>query len=532
MTHAVAADRHLSVREFLLALAAASAVTAGAILSGAPVQLWSDASRLADRFFTSSAPSAPKREGTAAIANPDRNPFVAFVGSPGIRFHPLIGYVGATWPTDQPYFAVHDYFGFRNSFSAYFDVPGAYRYVVITGNSEALGATHSETIAERLERALRERTKQNFRVINLAMNSATTAHEINYFVNLVFNLRPEFVISHSLATDIAYGSDAPDEFQYLGMFPLTTFEPGWARTIHLASIDQRVFDRAFAPLKSRFLAGGVVKNVKRYRALAESGGGHFIWGVQKIDARNAIGSPSEAQFKLVDQIYRSFATTNFSEFGDVDMIDFNQIVGLSMNSRDDPIHTDDPSARRIAEAYADRIIGRLSVAPKSSDPSIVMPRRADEREGRSNNRDEVFARAAILSRIMQIAKLSGDDDRKLDDAASSVGFRRSTALLGNVDMFAQVGDGQYHVRGWGLDSAHVEVDDPLMVVAISDGAVVMARETAGKHPPLARDYKIPESAGNNLQFEARLFCEPGKPVLFFVLTATGTYARLTTHRCE
>ena len=119
--------------------------------------------------------------------------------------------------TTEYYWEERDFFGFRNNFNAYF-VPGDFTYIVMTGNSELVGFTHQTTIAQNLEKILNARTGRKYRVLNLALNSATTANEINYFVNLAFNLHPEFVISHSFAMDMLYGYEVAPEFQAMGLF--------------------------------------------------------------------------------------------------------------------------------------------------------------------------------------------------------------------------------------------------------------------------------------------------------------------------
>ena len=169
----------------------------------------------------------------AEHASPDfrlaRNPFLAFTEEAGLRYHPLIDVAGAQFPSHRPYFEARDFFGFRNNFNAYFD-PGDYTYIVMTGNSELVGISHDVPIAQNLENILNARSRKKYRVLNLGLNSATSANEINYFVNLGFNLHPEFVISHAFVTDMSDGNKVAPEFQTIGMF-YQDFETSWIRLI-------------------------------------------------------------------------------------------------------------------------------------------------------------------------------------------------------------------------------------------------------------------------------------------------------------
>ena len=439
------ADRS-SYPEFAGACLLAAAIVAALLWRGHDVQLWSDSVNAAQRVVRLVHRPAPAKPAVSDAAfNPTGNPFLQFEGEAGFRFHPLIGIAGTIWPARKPYFAERDYFGFRNDWSPYFDRT-PHRYVVITGNSEMLGVTHATPVAKKLEAILRKRTNEDFRVVNLAMNSATTAHEINYFVNLAFNLHPEFVISHSFAADGARGNIVPDELQYLGLFPLD-FEVSWATAIHGGNIAPRAFD-VFVPLNRRFLLDGAIKNVQRYQAIAQSSGAHFIWGIQKFEWRAVIGTPAEAAFHLADELYHELLDHRLGELAGVDMIDFNKVAGLDMYSAKDPIHTDEASSRRIAELYADRIIERMRGArdrrPVASRPAPVSltPTVAPE-----------SPLELMVRRLRMIAETTAGNAALVEAAALAAGLRPGNTIIGNIDMFHPAGNGQVEVRGWAIDEA-------------------------------------------------------------------------------
>lgn len=514
---ATTSDARHGYREFGFGTLLAAAVLAATIWSGLPVQLWSDTVRAIERLSTLMDHPAPVTATPAARAfNLTGNPFLQFAGEAGFRFHPLIGIAGTTWNTKAPYFAERDYFGFRNDVSAYFD-PTPHRSVVITGNSEMVGVTHAVTIAKKLEAILRRRTGESFRVVNMAMNSATTAQEINYFVNLGFNLHPEFVISHSLATDGYYGSAVPDELQVLGLFPLP-FEVNWARSIHGNSVEPRAFD-GFAPLNRRFLREGIVKNVQRYQAIAQASGAHFIWGIQKVEWRNVTGTPAEAPYRLTDEVYREMAAAKFPGLAGVDLVDFNAMSGLTMYGPRDPIHTDEVTSRRIAEIYADKIIARLASRNRKDRPGEPAAETAAATPGAATtgNRTE-----DTIRRIVKLAELTAGNKALTDIAVSAVGFRPAPSILGNVDMFRALDHGQHEIAGWALDTADVNRPTPFIIAALNNGAVVLARESADNRPDVAASYKSDIASGQLMGFSGTMYCEAGTPVSFFAIMPNGT----------
>jgi len=283
-----------------------------------------------------------------------RNPFLAFTGEAGFRYHPLIDIVGAQFNGNFHFFKQRDFFGFRNKFNAYFD-PGDYTYIVMTGNSELVGISHNVPIAENLANILNARSRKKYRVLNLGLKSATTANEINYFVNLAFNLHPEFVISHSFITDMVYGYQVAPEFQSIGMF-YQGMQGTWMRLIDAENYDPKGPERLFGPPSEKHLLEGFTRNLERYRAVAQASGARFIFGLQKFDETHVKGTPSEADWARVKRMYERFKVLLRTGRIDVDVIDFNTVPGIQLSSPVDPIHTTDVAARRIAEIYADHIL--------------------------------------------------------------------------------------------------------------------------------------------------------------------------------
>jgi len=286
----------------------------------------------------------------AAAHKENDNPFLPGTAhhSGVSRYHPILDAagVGAHVPIRT------DYFGFRNDYDAYFN-RGDYRYVVMTGNSEAIGFYHKVTIAQHLERILTERTGQKWRVVNLARNGSTISEEINYYVHLGFALRPEFVISHSFTQDFHISRRMPKRFADIGMV-FQTFKYQWGRLVHPKDYSPELLKEIAPRPPSDTVMTMVARNMHRYKALAESGGAHFIWGVQKFDPAPAAGTPAEEDWRLIEYYYAKMVTTRRDDIYRIDIIDFNNEGGIVLGPRD-YIHTTDATALKIAHIYADRI---------------------------------------------------------------------------------------------------------------------------------------------------------------------------------
>jgi len=351
-------------RELALAALLAAAVLIGYGASGGKIEIWKRAHLWYEEkalwaqqhgLGAEAALGPASSDQATATSRLGRNPFLAFTGEAAFRLHPLIDVAGALFRDyNRHFFEERDYFGFRNNFDAYFD-PGDYTYIVMTGNSELVGISHNVTIAQNLQDILNARSRKKYRVLNLGLNSATSATEINYFVNLAFNLHPEFVISHAFTTDIIYGYKVPPEFQSMGLFYLD-FQTTWWTMIHAGGYDPKAYELAISTVSENHLLQGVVRNLERYRAVAEASGARFIFGLQKFDASHMKGTQGEAAYERVSRMYEKFKILLRNRGLNVDVIDFNTYPGIQLSSELDPIHTSEASSRRIAEIYADHIL--------------------------------------------------------------------------------------------------------------------------------------------------------------------------------
>jgi len=212
------------------------------------------------------------------MGSDESNPFLPKGENPGYKYHPFIDYSGVH--VQHPETSKLDYFGFRNDRDYYFEREDCL-LVVLTGGSESAGFSHKVTIAEHLEKMLLERLGYPTCVMNLSMNSYTTANEINAYVNLAFHLRPDFVISHSGSNDLGYGVLVPPLFRQLGLFYLKHMEYWRERLHHLnpafdypLTVNHRDLDDI-----TKFY----FENLKKYRSIVEANGGAFIGGIQGIN---------------------------------------------------------------------------------------------------------------------------------------------------------------------------------------------------------------------------------------------------------
>ena len=352
------------VREIPLGLTLGAVIVAALIFAGVHVELvdrtklwyegWAvEARKSLSLHGFARVLHSPVARGTSETELPklDFNPFIRGPnGKNGeIRYHPLLELAGAYGTPPSP----KDFFGFRNYFDAYFDPPGRYRYVIMTGNSELAGFLHPKTIAEYLEDILRERTHANWRVVNFGMNGATTSNEMTYFVDLGYRLHPAIVISHSMWTDLWYAATLPPQFRDLGLL-IQDNEIKWNKILHAGNFDPIEFEK-FDQIAKMDPRRGIVEayfgNLEEYKTLVEASGARFIAGLQLVQD-GAHLDPSGVSKTEIMQMIASFLQQHKT---DIEMVDFNklnerykiQVTGM---------HTDAAGARTIAEIYADEIL--------------------------------------------------------------------------------------------------------------------------------------------------------------------------------
>ncbi len=292
-------------------------------------------------------------------ANGTRSPFVQWLEGTGggLVLHPFIEFTHACPVPEEEL----DYFGFRNPTNFYFARPEG-KLVVLTGNSECMGSTHKRPIALRLQDYLNQRSSDKWHVVSLAMNGYTVPAETNAYVHLAYHLRPEIVISHSGGADLYFALMVPMEYKQLGLYYNNDVEIWYPRargiTIQGAG-SWKVIEGG-----ENLIADGYLRNVRKYRDIAEQNGARFILGIQKCDPEAKVGRGSPQDWHLVAQLYKEVQARIDTQ--QLDYIDFANVANLKCI---DPIHTTDESAQIIAEIYGNHILQRTRSITKKKQPS-------------------------------------------------------------------------------------------------------------------------------------------------------------------
>ncbi len=271
------------------------------------------------------------------------------------RLHPYVNYSNA----HGRYIKNVDYFGYRNSKDLYFDTNRKYKLIVFTGGSEAVGFSHDLSISELIEKQLNDHYKNQkeeelteYKVLNLAMNSYSIADEISTYVHLAYNLKPEFVISHSGYNDFSYSAQVPKQFgEELGL----NFLPNtycWAiRMINLENCPKNIYMYEPNPdANNNKIINAYKKNIKKFKSIVETNDGIFINGLQGhsisfFDPRR-IGIKKRYDL-ILDSVDKVF---------DINFMNFKKI------KYEDNVHTSYKNgADIIAKAYVDLIIAKLKL---------------------------------------------------------------------------------------------------------------------------------------------------------------------------
>jgi hypothetical protein len=275
------------------------------------------------------------------------NPFTSYPSSVGsYRYHPFFDYSNVHVQVGRE--IKLDYFGFRNNTSkAYFEKDSDF-LIILTGGSEAAGFSHDKTISEILEKSLMQSavfTGKRVKVMNLSMNSYVLGNEINAFVHLAYNMRPNVVITHSGWNDMIYGAMAPAPFQVKG---LNYFAPmiDWLPRLY----DLRVGNS----LKwGRVITGGIshvtdayMDNLEKYRNIARSGGAYFLAGIQGYNRAPPADNLHEVTHGLMNELESKLPKKPW-------IINFSQRHDIKFA---DTVHSVSSAARRIAAVYHAKII--------------------------------------------------------------------------------------------------------------------------------------------------------------------------------
>lgn len=303
----------------------------------------------------------------------DGNPWINYPAKPGMRLHPFFDFTRVR--TTEDISAKLDYFGFRNDTDLYFSNKRDYVLIVMTGGSEAAGFTHTKTIAQNLEEILNSKIKNTqFKVLNLAMNSYSVPNEINAYTHLAYQLKPEYVITHSGSNDISNSLQSPEKFKKLGLFYNKAIEKFWlpilydrVNMVYVPNLDPNAslvtlieyFERkTFLVYKKGLdqVVDSYIMNIKKYKTIVESNEGKLIVGIQPTKHTLELEKPiwllqdnNREVISLLKDLFldmkkkaRKLNYIVFNDFGEFDHVDF--------------VHTNDASSVKTASIYSEKIL--------------------------------------------------------------------------------------------------------------------------------------------------------------------------------
>jgi hypothetical protein len=301
------------------------------------------------------------------------NPWINYPTSPGLRIHPFLDHTHAS--TTKAISPKLDYFGFRNDTDLYFSNKRDYVLIVMTGNSEAVGFHHTKTIAQNLEEILNSKVKNTqFKVLNLAMSGYSVSSEINAYIHLAYQLKPEYVITHSGSADISNSIQIPEKFKKLGLFYSKAIETYWLPKLYdgvtmayvpnldpnasLTSITEFLARKTFTVYKNGLdqVVDSYIMIIKKFKTIVESNQGKFIVGIQpnkhtlELDKQIwLLQDNREEVVNLLIDLYselkeraRKLSFIVFNDFGEFEFMDF--------------VHTNDSGSVKTAQIYAEKIL--------------------------------------------------------------------------------------------------------------------------------------------------------------------------------
>lgn len=287
------------------------------------------------------------------VFSPDNknNPFI--MNAPDVvqaRFHPLLDYSYAAIETKKP--DLSDFFGFRNKSNLYFsDRDKGTLLIVMTGGSECLGFTHpKETIIENMQRKLQLHTERKVQALNLCMNSYTLANEVQAYVHLAYQFKPDLVITHSGWNDAMYGMLLSKEFVKTG-FIYNKWQEAWI---------EKLYGSAKFPVRSDKFSDFDASNkdmqvtaywnvIKKYRDIAAANGSKFLIGLQgynPIVAEDDMAAAHRHAQAIVKEVHSAIPQG-------YDYIDFARQRGIHYR---DSVHTSQDSVDAIADIYSNYIV--------------------------------------------------------------------------------------------------------------------------------------------------------------------------------
>jgi len=279
------------------------------------------------------------------------NPFFTAAHDTGYALHPLLGYTRGT----ALYPFKPDYFGFRNARDLYFDKERKETLIVMTGGSEAAGYSHEVPIIQNVERILNARHGKKFRVLNLAMNGYCLPQEMAAYLNLAYDLHPEFVISHSGYNDTMYALMAPGPFKELGLFFSKDVFESWLEPLYGAKPGRNYGAWTLEKDRAEVIVPSILRSLEKYRNVVVHNGGKFIVGIQPYFLPEHLKVPPADLARAGTETFEKL----LAEAPARDFLTFPKELGITFK---DHIHTTSESSEKIARVYAEQISKAMQLA--------------------------------------------------------------------------------------------------------------------------------------------------------------------------
>lgn len=273
------------------------------------------------------------------------NPFISYVPDEvQVRFHPFLGYTNAHGANGS---FENDFFGFRNSSNIYFTKRKDSDFIIVmTGGSECAGYSHLiETISENIKSKLvKIAPKKDIYILNLCMNSYTILNELQTYISLGYNLKPDVVISHSGWNDALYGLLISGEFIKTGLI-YNKWQEDWIVELYGSSKEHPNNSRIVHLENKSILANSYWNQVNKYKDIVENNKGFFILGIQgynKLIAEDDMKELHLGTHEVMETI------TSQAPLEKVNIINFTLLHGISFV---DSIHSTQQSVELIASYY-------------------------------------------------------------------------------------------------------------------------------------------------------------------------------------
>jgi hypothetical protein len=273
------------------------------------------------------------------------NPFISYAPDAiPIRFHPFLSYTNAHYSNGS---FKNDFFGFRNPSNIYFTERNDSDFIIVmTGGSECAGYSHlNQTILENIKyKLIKISSKKNIKVLNLCMNGYTILNELQTYISLGYNLKPDVVISHSGWNDSLFGLLISGEFIKAGLI-YNKWQEDWIVRLYGSSKEELNKSRIVHLENKIILANNYWIQINKFKNIVENNNGFFILGIQGYNKRIAEDDMKELHLAT----HEVFETTiNQAPLERVNYIDFNNFNGIKFV---DSCHSTQESVEFIASQY-------------------------------------------------------------------------------------------------------------------------------------------------------------------------------------